>query len=335
MNNILSDLVKRYANGERLCVLANESGIYRQKIIRAIRKNRIVLRGAKRVSKTTEKKITNEYRLGDKTKTLSKRYGISITYILKILKRNGLQIRPNYEECRIYDLKETFFDNIDNEKKAYILGLLYADGCNTGKRVTLGLTGDGEKNLLDRIGSILYNDNYPLGYWKKTKSWRLTIVNKKLATQLVSLGVVPRKSLILKFPSRSIVRETLLNHFIRGYFDGDGSIMLQRDNTRHIVSFVGTFDFLTELKNILIGKDVFGNIYNASAKSGRLFDLRIQDRKSVDVFCRFIYDNATIWLGRKKEKFTERKLHENYRDSSGRRGRFVKNTPNFQTRSRR
>jgi len=326
MNNILSDLVKRYANGEKLSDLEKESGIYRQKIIRALRNSGISLRGSKSFSEDIEKEIVFQYKNGSKTKFLSTKYKVSTPCIISIIKRHGLIVRPNNEENRIYFVDELYFDAIDREEKAYILGLLYADGCNTGKRVVLGLTGNSEKNLLDKIGKLLYNGKFPIGYWEKTKSWRLTIVNKKFAERLVNLGVVPRKSLILKFPSTNIISELLVKHFIRGYFDGDGSIMLQRENTRHIISFVGTFDFLSILKGILFKFNIYGNVYKASSPSKKLFDFRIQDRKSVDTFYHLMYDDATIWLSRKKDKFLERKLHEKYRDSSGRRGRFIKST---------
>ena len=41
---------------------------------------------------------------------------------------------------------------------------------------------------------------------------------------LIKQGCVPNKSLILTFPNKHQVPENLINHFIRGYFDGDGSI---------------------------------------------------------------------------------------------------------------
>lgn len=42
---------------------------------------------------------------------------------------------------------------------------------------------------------------------------------------LISNGCVPKKSLILKFPEEDIVSKELQSHFIRGYFDGDGSLL--------------------------------------------------------------------------------------------------------------
>lgn len=63
-------------------------------------------------------------------------------------------------------------------------------------------------------------------------------------------GCTPKKSLVLQFPKESIFKDkSLIRHFIRGYFDGDGCF------TRHIchtivspvVSILGTKEFLDKI----------------------------------------------------------------------------------------
>lgn len=321
MNNILLQLVKRYESGESLSILEKESGIYRQKIIRAIKEIGIPLKGSKSFSNYEEGKITEEYLAGSKTKSLSLKYKVSSPCILSIVRRHNGKVRKNSDENRKYAIKENFFNQIDCAEKAYILGLFYADGCNSKtKRISISLTGQEESEgiLMKKIVSLLYyGEDNPLTF--KDGKWMLTIVNKGIAEQLALLGMVQRKSLILKFPKNDIVNEKFVRHFIRGYFDGDGSIMLQRNKTKTIISFVGTFEFLTALNGILKQNDILGNIYRASSPSGKLFDLRIYDKKSIDNFYNFVYDMSTIWLSRKRDKFSERKIHEKHRDNFRRR----------------
>ena len=76
---------------------------------------------------------------------------------------------------------------------------------------------------------------------------------------LIKQGCVPRKSLILTFPNTNQVPENLINHFIRGYFDGDGSIsygirerysVRKKQNLKRIAvkaDFVGTKEMLNEI----------------------------------------------------------------------------------------
>ena len=56
--------------------------------------------------------------------------------------------------------------------------------------------------------------------WKTP--FRLTVNSYTLCQDLEKYGIVPRKSLILKFPNN--ISDEMLPHIIRGYFDGDGSI---------------------------------------------------------------------------------------------------------------
>lgn len=59
----------------------------------------------------------------------------------------------------------------------------------------------------------------------KLKRARFAVSNKKLVSDLIKLGCVPCKSLILTFPNKEIFKtDDLVKHFIRGYFDGDGCI---------------------------------------------------------------------------------------------------------------
>ena len=51
-----------------------------------------------------------------------------------------------------------------------------------------------------------------------------------LINTLISYGCTPKKSLTLKFPDISIFKNMdLIRHFIRGYFDGDGSVFISNE----------------------------------------------------------------------------------------------------------
>lgn len=70
--------------------------------------------------------------------------------------------------------------------------------------------------------------NKKVGYYKKTNSYsnesyeyKLALISDKLVSDIEKLGVVERKTFLIQFPEMD---ESLVPHFIRGYFDGDGSI---------------------------------------------------------------------------------------------------------------
>lgn len=92
----------------------------------------------------------------------------------------------------------------------------------------------------------------------------------ELCEDLEKLGGIKNKSLVLNFPTSSIVPDYLLNHFIRGYFDGDGCIwngkrkkMIVKDTSRpegfrerivHNVkfTFTGNYEFINALQDKLV-----------------------------------------------------------------------------------
>lgn len=74
---------------------------------------------------------------------------------------------------------------------------------------------------------------YQIKKGKGAGNWycRLVHDSRELALDLKNKGCYQGKSLTLTFPSKDIVPEHLIRHFIRGYFDGDGSVFIS--NERH------------------------------------------------------------------------------------------------------
>lgn len=85
----------------------------------------------------------------------------------------------------------------------------------------------------------------------KTDSYRCRwcIGNKHLWETLNSYGCTPKKSLTLKFPNVNIFSDvSLIRHFIRGYFDGDGSISTKETSKTTLQStLTGTKDMLDKI----------------------------------------------------------------------------------------
>ena len=56
---------------------------------------------------------------------------------------------------RIYGVNDEIFDNIDNQDKAYVLGLLYADGCNyENGRVKIDLVEE-DIDVLEKLNNLI------------------------------------------------------------------------------------------------------------------------------------------------------------------------------------
>lgn len=173
---------------------------------------------------------------------------------------NDVLVEIKRNENNYYD--ESYFEKIDSRNKAYWLGFLYADGCivenikankkSKSYTVELGLASIDEYHIERFKISLSTNAEIKRRFIKgKYESSRICICNKKIAQDLINLGCTPRKSLTLKFPNCEIVPNEYIKDFIRGYFDGDGCVYVKDDLSKCSVSFLGTYDFLNELSDIL------------------------------------------------------------------------------------
>lgn len=245
-------------------------------------------------------------------KKISSKFGINQKTLSKYLKLNNVEIMQNKNRCSLY---EEAFDNIDTEEKAYWLGFLYADGWVSSKGNTVGLTlalKDIEhlkkyNNFLRYEKGLNISENHYFNSKEhiNTKGETLysvstQISNKHLYNSLNDKGCIPNKSLILKFPNIEIFNsKDLIIHFIRGYFDGDGSLgvyphSLKNTNLEESLNFVGTKNMLEEIQEYLIK----GYLYHKSNCSSYTYKLQYSTNKAKKV-AELMYSNASIYLDRK------------------------------------
>ena len=147
-----------------------------------------------------EPQVISLYESGLSLKKIAKQLSVGVKPVYSVLKRNNITRRQS-----TYTLNEQYFDNIDSSDKAYILGLIYADGCLSEKTrcVSIGLQ-EPDKNILEKI-NILLNSNRHLYIEQKRDNrkqiYKLSIVNKNLYISLSKLGLMPNKDLLIRFPN--------------------------------------------------------------------------------------------------------------------------------------
>jgi hypothetical protein len=249
-----------------------------------------------------EEIILKEYVENKKSKlSIMREYGFSSYKIKNVLRKNGVKTRDNSFNSRKYNMDEDFFEVIDTEDKAYWLGFIMADGWITSGKVLGIKLHPKDKSHLQKF-LISTKSNYPIhhgitthGYSKGGEYVLLNITNKKLYQDLHDKGVLIKKSKKLEFPNK--IPNDLINHFIRGYFDGDGSVF-KRNDGYFGVSILGTENFL---KKILELSDIHKKIYKYKKKEIHYISLCC---RGVKKFLDFIYKDSNIYLERKKEIYT-------------------------------
>jgi len=197
------------------------------------------------------------------------------------------------------------FDVIDTEEKAYWLGFIFADGwvSSDGFNFELGLQAK-DVGHLHKFNRFMECEDNNVKYHPKiteTKtydSYRWAMKSEHLWKALNNLGCVPKKSLILDFPKESIFKDpSLIRHFIRGYWDGDGCLCFTQNT--HIVSVLGTKKFLIGLKKYVPNLQK-ANIY----KRQNIYSIQKSCKSAYDILA-YLYQDSSIHLDRKYEKYLD------------------------------
>jgi hypothetical protein len=270
-------------------------------------KNNIQLKFKVHITSEQENEIVNLYNNGCNITFIKQKFGVTHRRILEILNKYELTLRGN----KRYSFNDKFFEKINSEEKSYWLGFIYADG---------GMYSDGykchqifiklalkDKIHLERFQSSI-GSNHKLKLRTETKSIlgkkektyqsiMIRITSKKMFGDLLNCGCFQNKSNTIKFPK--FISPYLIQHFIRGYFDGDGSIS-KTSNTKQL-NVLGNKLFLKDIQTIWMNTC---NVRKTKLfNKGKIYSLHYGGNGNIEKIRNYLYTNATVWLDRKRDKF--------------------------------
>ena len=191
------------------------------------------------------------------------------------------------------ELIDDYFSIIDREDKAYWLGFLFADGW-AGDRVTDLCLGDLDLEHVELFRRCLGSTHAMNHYGNRA---RVVICSKRMANDLRKWGMNERN----KFPNLS---PNMVNHFVRGIFDGDGSIWYYASKTgnytypRFAMEFLGKENIIEAINHIIgltLNKRFTRNTWS----------LRVSSKEDIQRCYEYLYQNSTIFLERKRMKFPQ------------------------------
>ena len=237
-----------------------------------------------------QEKIIESYNQGKSLAEICNIFNIKAPEtIRRVLKKNGVKVVGFRNK---FPLNENYFENIDSNEKAYWLGMLYADGniSNYDNEVALSLK-DKEhvEKFKEAIGAINHHIIHIVdNRWKsKCHIYKVYFKCSKLKQDLIKWGCIPNKSQqIVSIPN---IKQEYFSHFIRGYFDGDGSIHIGNKNNYRI-SFVGTYDFLKEIQHVL---NVSTKIVQNGGTNNKSFVFQVMGNQQIYHIMNYLYTDAT------------------------------------------
>jgi len=218
-------------------------------------------------------------------------------------------------------VNEKFFDQW-NEASAYVFGFWWADGSiyirhrKNGKRSHARISFSGKDvdhlemiiDLMKLKKKIQIISSNPKSYGRGSSYGFVRFGSNHMVNKLISFGGTRKKSFKYSYPK---IPNKYFHHFVRGYFDGDGSIYYKHYNNRHgrRISALGTSftagndtgNFLEDFKQKLREFIPVGNKKIANGKAQKL----IFNQYDSMLLCEWMYKDATIFMKRKKKIWDE------------------------------
>lgn len=221
-----------------------------------------------------------------------------IANVCRRLKKAGVVISRDYTRRRestrekIY-VDESYFKEINTESKAYFLGLMYADGSVSKNTFYLKLKDEDiiqefKKHLNTEADVKIINSQYIL-----------TICRQSMCNDLINHGCYINKTKSIRFPN---LEKSLIRHFIRGFYDGDGSLILNINRNHNCLNFTsGSLEFLKQLQEKLkVISITNGGI--SKERNYEVWHLRYGGRQ-VHIILNWLYKDSNSYLKRKYNKY--------------------------------
>ena len=237
---------------------------------------------------------------------IAKEFYLCEITVSRLLKKADIPMWTR-QDLNVGELKINYFQEIDTENKAYLLGLFTADGCvytvNHSKAFTIQL----KKDDFEMIQFIKNELSIPrkIVKDKRDASYGISIVNNLFVQHLIEHGVTEGKSTRF-LPA---LPDYLMSHYIRGLFDGDGSIVIRKAHTygkamRCCVVILAYSNIINPLREYLENKLNLSYL-TFCCDGGEAYSIRYSSRHDFIAVTNFIYKDANLYLKRKHCKYLE------------------------------
>ena len=326
----MEELIKDYVNNLfTIKELATKYHIGQDKVRKILKENNIYIRtnGETSILKKNrnftleeiEKKVIENYLSGMGQIKSGKEFNLSSEKVKKILLKNNIPIRNLHEAICLtnsladrtathYFKNEDFF-SIETPDMAWLLGFLASDGniCKNSNTIRIELS-IVDVEILERIKKVVGIEN-PIHFREDKKGFNFCNLNwgcAKHKKELEKYNIVPAKTYILKPPT--ILNEKYYIDYIRGYFDGDGTINInkQKDGRKSLRwSICGASkEVLQWILNVL--EEQYGipkvNIHRDSSHENDFWSF-VYSTNSTRKIYDILYTPNSLYLKRKKDKF--------------------------------
>lgn len=315
INNIIED----YTNGLTL-VKTCKKYHHRESTIKDILiKNNIHIRDKSEAGKNKEKvhlpkdiedKIVENYLNGKGLASSGKDFKIGPQKVRNILVNRNIKIRSYSESASISNsLRKKYSCNLDyfkneNSRMAYILGFVAADGSISleGNVLKISLSRK-DRELLEKIKDELEYTGEIKDY-TNSKGFdisSLQITCKEYKEDLAKYNIIPQKTYTFSFPK--MLNKKYWVDFIRGYWDGDGTICTAGKEAIRASLCGYRKEFLEDVLEFLEKEFNIPKVTIRLKKNSNTYYFQYSNNSTIKLYKTLYYNKDVLCMNRKKEKF--------------------------------
>jgi len=215
----------------------------------------------------------------------------------------GIPLR--YDNARRYPIEPLLnFFSEPSENLWYFLGYFYADGNMSEENHRISISSVDKEHLTKVFAATGYIGSV-ITCQRPAPSRPIHVINahgKNVYNALTDFGLAPNKSKTMQFPN---VPNKFLGDFVRGHFDGDGSIIVQPQKPQSMTFRVkiasGSESFIRDLQGFLAKRNVTPtHIHQQGATS----ILQFSAHKALLTFAKLMYAHCpALYMERKWRQF--------------------------------
>lgn len=306
-----NEIIRLHKEGMNTTRIAQEVNLSRSAVGRYLKSLGLTSNYTRKVTPQQRQEIISLYEYGMTCQEIENLnlYPLKSGGILEIIKKYGKVRNKGHRN----PINHSFFSSIDTERKAYWLGFILADGSisyrSHSKILSFELKIEDKYIIEELCNDLWVTTNHIFEYKKEYKNRKdkhnacIRIYSKQICEDLSKFQIIPNKTLIIdKLPN---INKFLMPHFIRGYFDGDGTVYFSKGyiSPRIRFGFTGMQKFLEKLRDYLCDEIDLNFRKVVKVKTSQSSLVIWDTEKNIINFYNYIYANASIFLKRKKEIF--------------------------------
>ncbi len=256
----------------------------------------------RKLSDIERKILCDMYLKGKKVSYLCSYFKMCASGVHRILNLFDIKKRSRADEIRKFNADFSYFNHIDSEDKAYWLGFIFGDGnvCrNESYCLAIGLSPVDENHLIKFKNCISYTGNI----YKYEKVACIKINNKLLYESLAKYNIIPNKTYTVNELPLNNISPDLQRHFMRGYFDADGTFCFHAKRTGVVSILSYSENIINQVKTWMNLNGINGGCISEPRKHN--YSIQFSGTPNFCKIYELFFKQANIYLDRKFVKATE------------------------------